>query len=64
MIAPLYPIYGDCIRVTPDFQEKVFFGSLSLKGRLYGCLLVYIALSLLIDKNIQYIIRKIRKKEV
>lgn len=63
-IAPFYPLYGECVQVIPDFQEKRFSFSLTFKGRIYGFMLLYVALRLFLDRNVQIIIRKIRKKEV
>ena len=64
VIAPFFPVYGEKVQVIPDFQEKRLAFSLTFRGRVYGCMLLYVALRLLLDHNVQIIIRKIRKKEV
>ena len=64
VVSPFFPVYGEKIQVIPDFQEKRLDFSLTFRGRVYGCMLLYVALRLLLDHNVQIIIRKIRKKEV
>lgn len=64
VFAPFYPLYGEYVQIVPDFQEKRFSFSLDFKGRIYGFMVLYVALGLFLDKNVQMIIRKIRKKEV
>lgn len=61
-IAPFYPFYGECLQLYPDFQQKTLSFSLVFKGRIYGFMLLYVALKLFFDKNMQFVIRKIRKR--
>ena len=60
--APFYPYYADHLQVTPDFQEKRLSFSLKFKGRLYGCMLLFVAVQILLDNNIRKVIGKIRKR--
>ena len=64
VIAPFFPLYGERVQVIPDFQEKRLAFSLIFRGRIYGWMLLCVVLRLLLDRNVQVIIRKIRKKEV
>ena len=62
VIAPFFPYYADHFQVVPDFQEKKLSFSLRFKGRIYGCMLLYIAVQILLDHNIRMVIGKIRKR--
>lgn len=62
VIAPFFPYYADHLQVVPDFQEKKLSFSLNFKGRIYGCMLLYIAVQILLDRNIRIVIGKIRKR--
>ncbi len=62
VIAPFFPYYADHLQVVPDFQEKKLSFSLKFKGRIYGCMLLYLAVQILLDRNIRIVIGKIRKR--
>lgn len=50
-IGILYSMYGDKIRITPDFNEKRFEGQHDIKGRIRILTLVILVLKLLLDKR-------------
>ena len=57
------PLHRNCIRVTPLFENRnVFYGTVKLKGRVYGVMLVKTAIELYFDKNIKYVIRRWKHK--
>lgn len=62
VIAPFFPYYADHLQVVPDFQNRKLSFSLSFKGRIYGCMLLYTAVQVLLDRNIRIVIGKIRKR--
>ena len=62
ILGALYPVYGDHIDVTPDFQQKKLEFSLQGSGRVCGIVVLVNGLQLFFDKNIQFILKN-RKKE-
>ena len=62
VIAPFFPYYADHLQVVPDFQGNKLSFSLKFKGRIYGCMLLYLAVQILLDRNIRIVIGKIRKR--
>ncbi|MBU5481941.1 DUF2953 domain-containing protein [Blautia sp. MSJ-19] len=53
------PLHQNCISVTPVFEDRnILEGSVQLKGRVYGFLLVRTAVELYFNKNIKYVIRR------
>ena len=61
IIALLYPKLKDDVRVIPDFENKVFEGSIYLKGRIVVCNFIFSAIRLLLNKDIKKVIKKLRK---
>ena len=62
LLGALYPVYGDHVKVEPDFQQKKLEFSLQGSGRVYGIVVLVNGLQLFFDKNIQFILKN-RKKE-
>lgn len=62
VLAPFFPYYAEHLQMVPDFQKKRLSFSLKFKGRIFGCMLLYIALQTLMDRNIRIVIGKIRKR--
>ena len=61
LVSFLYPAVGEFTQIRPDFEHRIFRGSLLLRGRirmLYG---VIFALNLLRDRNVRTTYRHIRK---
>lgn len=56
-----YPFYGDHVRITPDFEEKILEGSLYIKGRIYVMHLAALAVRMLLDRNVRRTIKDVRK---
>lgn len=60
LVSFLYPAVGEFTQIRPDFEHRIFRGSLLLRGRirmLYG---VIFALNLLRDRNVRTTYRHIR----
>ena len=52
------------VRVTKaDFEEKVYEGNLHIKGKLRLIHVVIIAIRLIADKNVRYVVKTILAKE-
>ena len=62
-IAALYGFLPEKLKITPDFEEKRYEGNLHVKGSLRLIHVVIIAVRLIIDKNVRYIIKKIMTRE-
>lgn len=59
-IAPFYPLYGEHIKVYPDFEHQVFDAEGCIKGRIRIGVVIGYAVRLLFDKNIRKNIRAFR----
>ena len=60
-ISMAYPWIGSYTQITPDFEHKVFRGSLFIKGRirlLYGLIFLW---NMFLDRNVRITFRHIRK---
>jgi hypothetical protein len=60
-ISIFYPIFMDNVKVYPDFEQSCLEGELQIKGRLRLVTVVYIAIRLLLNKNIRYVYRRMNK---
>ena len=59
-----FPLHKNRIQVNPLFDgENRLTGKVSLKGRIYGIVLVKTALEIYINKNIKYVINRWKHKE-
>lgn len=52
VVAMMYPLYKDCIHVYPDFEQRVFEGQASGKGRVRLGFLLILILRIIQDKNL------------
>ena len=55
-----YPSLGKCVNVTPDFQSKIFKGSLFIKGHIRAGIFAVSGLNLICNKNIRTTFHYIR----
>lgn len=62
-IAVLYGFLPEKLHITPDFEEKKYEGNLHVKGRIRLIHVLVIALKLILDKNVRYVVKKIQSKE-
>lgn len=57
------PLHKNRISVTPVFEDQnILKGNVTLKGRIYGVVVVKTALDLYFNKNIKYVIRRWKHK--
>lgn len=58
-----FPLHKNCIAVTPLFTgENVLEGEIYLKGRIYGIVLVKAVIVIYFNKNVKYVIRKMKRR--
>lgn len=58
----LYAWYGDALRITPVFDEKILEVEGSLKGRIRAGTLLMLLVRILLNKNFRVLVRRWRKK--
>lgn len=58
----LYAWYGDAIRITPVFDEKILEVEGSLKGRIRAGTLLMLLVRILLNKNFRVLVRRWRKE--
>ena len=61
MIAPYYPIYGSWLAVNPYFNEQKIEGKLSIKGRVFVCVIAFPAIGLVLTKDFRKTVALARK---
>ncbi len=59
-----YPLVGERIHITPDFDKACLAGELSARGRVRLCIPIYHLLTVLLDKRTWRLIRQLKKEEV
>ena len=62
-IAALYGAIPGTVKITPDFEEKIYEGNLRLKGKIRLIHVLVIVIRLIADKNIRYVFRKFQNRE-
>lgn len=60
----LYPLIGNNIFIEPDFENQVFEGTFSIKGRITIFVLLYAAVKLYFDNDIRYFLKRFKREEV
>jgi hypothetical protein len=59
-----FPFHKNCISVQPVFEnENILQGNVWLKGRIYGIVLIKIALEVYFNKNVKNVIHRWKLKE-
>lgn len=56
-----YPIYRGQLSVVPVWDRKVLEGKACVKGRVYGIMVLCMAVRIYFDKNVRYVIQWFRK---
>lgn len=59
----LYPFLGEQVHILPDFEHRVLEGSLAVKGRVTAFILLRTAWILYFDKNIKYLLHRLKKED-
>lgn len=62
-IAAVYGFLPEKLKIKPDFEEKIYEGNIHIKGKLRLIHVVIIAIRLIVDKNVRYVMKKISAKE-
>lgn len=63
IVSMFYPIYGDHMSITPDFDEKCLQGSLYLKGRIRVITLIRIAWRIYFNKDMKKFLHMLKREE-
>ena len=56
-----YPLYGENFSIEPCFGQTVLEGTVSLKGRMYGVMVLISAVKIIRSRDVRYIIRHFRQ---
>ena len=56
-----YPLYGENFSIEPCFDQTVLEGTVFLKGRMYGVMLLISAVKIFRSRDVRYIIRHFRQ---
>lgn len=60
VLGVLYSLYGDHIKITPDFINKRFEGNHYIKGRIRLITLLIIGIKLILDRRFKHMTRKLK----
>lgn len=60
----LYPLLGDCVSVTPDFDEKRIEGTVFIKGKVKLFTFVKAAVRIYFNKDIRKLLKLFKKEDV
>ncbi len=63
IVAATIPIHKNRIALTPHFEEKVLYGELDIRGNIYLYKVVFALVRIILNKNIQYVIKFLKNKE-
>lgn len=58
----LYPLIGECVRITPDFDHSVIEGSFYVKGRITVFRILITAIKVYFNKDLRKVIRMFKKE--
>lgn len=61
VVSALLPLHKNRIDVIPDFENEKFLCDANVKGRVFGCRLAFLALSVVLNKDVRYFIRTFKK---
>lgn len=61
ILGATYPIYRGQLSVVPVWDRKVLEGKACVKGRVYGIMVLCMAVRIYFDKNVRYVIQWFRK---
>ena len=63
IVSMFYPIYGNNVSITPDFDEKCMRGRLYLKGRIRVITLIRIAWRVYFNKDMKKFLHMLKREE-
>lgn len=61
VLGALYPLWGETLSVTPEFDTKIFEGDIFIRGKVRIAGFVRTVAALLLDKQVRRTIRDVRK---
>ena len=59
----LYPVIGDHINITPDFERQIVEGNLLIKGRITAWKLLKTAWKVYFNRDIRRVIKLLKREE-
>lgn len=59
----LYAFIGKVVKLYPYYDRKITETDFNVSGRIYGCVIIYQGLLILINKNVRRLIKIIKKKK-
>lgn len=62
-VGVISPFYKKQINITPDFENYIIDGNVLIKGRIYLCVVLGIAIKVFFDKNIRKVLEMFRREE-
>lgn len=62
-LSVLYPIYGECVQIYPEFDKEVLEGNLLVKGRIHLIHLLVVFLRIYRDKNVRTAYRHFQERK-
>ena len=60
LLSLLYPVYTDHIKLYPDFENQVFKGECTARGRLRASVFLFVVCQLIFDKDVRRIIKSFK----
>lgn len=57
----LYPLIGECVEVTPDFEKRVFEGKIKIRGRIFAVHLILFAANLFLCRDVRRTVKDFRE---
>jgi len=63
LLAVMLPVHRNAVTITPDFSRKIFEGRAELKGRIFLIVPVSLAVMILLDKNVRFVMKEYKKNK-
>ncbi|MCI9138583.1 MAG: DUF2953 domain-containing protein [Lachnospiraceae bacterium] len=63
ILGVLYPLYGEKIKIIPEFEQRVFEGEILLAGRIRTVVLLRIGLKLYFNRELKQLMKALKKEE-
>ena len=59
----LYPLYGEKIKIIPEFEQTIFEGEILLAGRIRAFVLLRMGLALYFNRELKQLMKALKKEE-
>ncbi len=63
VLGALYGFLPEKLNITPDFENRIYEGTIHIKGKLRLFHVAKMIVKLIIDKNFRYVVKKVLTKE-